>query len=415
MKKSLFAIAAVTAFAGAAQAQSSVTVYGIVDAGYIGTNSRVSAAGKTTKATGSEFGQSAESTTRLGFRGNEDLGGGMNAFFTLEMALAMNGTNTLGSAGNSNRQSFVGIGKKGLGNASFGTQYTTAFELAAATSPGQLNNIVGDVIYGQQSNVAPTVVPSSTTTLTNANSSSGSDVGFTVRTANMLKLASDRIAGAQATGFYFMDNADSAQSAVATATERKGGTDNRNGWGLGANYTVGKFYAGATYQSLTASNPYAPAQAATSATTLPTAATGAPQLFGASNNTGVNIKDNQWLVGATYDFGILKAYAQYVNRKATDDRNSSIYGSRTAQQIGVRGNFTPKIEGWASGGTGRYATFGTNSPTANFNGWQVGSNYILSKRTNLYAIYGQAITSSVSGNGNTAGTSNYALGLRHTF
>jgi predicted porin len=84
MKKSLFAIAAVTAFAGAAQAQSSVTVYGIVDAGYIGTNNRVSAAGRTTKATGGEFGQGAESTTRLGFRGNEDLGGGMSAFFTLE-------------------------------------------------------------------------------------------------------------------------------------------------------------------------------------------------------------------------------------------------------------------------------------------------------------------------------------------
>jgi predicted porin len=412
MKKSLFAIAAVTAFAGAAQAQSSVTVYGIVDAGYIGTNNRISAAGRTTKATGSEFGQGAESTTRLGFRGNEDLGGGMNAFFTLEMALAMNGTNTLGSAANSNRQSFVGIGKKGLGNASFGTQYTTAFELAAATSPGQLNNIVGDVIYGQQTNVATSV--SSAAALSNTNSSSGSDVGFTVRTANMLKLASDRIAGAQATGFYFMDNADSAQAAVATATTRTGGTDNRNGWGLGANYTVGKFYAGATYQSLTASNPYAPAVAQT-ATTAAVAATGGIQLFGSSNNTGVNVKDNQWLVGATYDFGILKAYAQYVNRKATDDRNSNIYGSRTAQQIGVRGNFTPKIEGWASGGTGRYATFGTSSPTANFNGWQVGSNYILSKRTNLYAIYGQAITSSVSGNGNTAGTSNYALGLRHTF
>jgi predicted porin len=35
MKKSLFALAAVTAFAGAAQAQSSVTVYGILDIGYI--------------------------------------------------------------------------------------------------------------------------------------------------------------------------------------------------------------------------------------------------------------------------------------------------------------------------------------------------------------------------------------------
>jgi predicted porin len=296
MKKSLFAIAAVTAFAGAAQAQSSVTVYGIVDAGYIGSNNRVSAAGKTTKATGSEFGQGAETTTRLGFRGNEDLGGGMNAFFTLEMALAMNGTNTLGSAGNSNRQSFVGIGKKGLGNASFGTQYTTAFELAAATSPGQLNNIVGDVIYGQQSNVATTTGAGNTLVKTNA--SSGSDVGFTVRTANMLKLASDRIAGAQATGFYFMDNADSAQAAVATATTRTGGTDNRNGWGLGANYTVGKFYAGATYQSLTASNPYAPALMAHNSKLLQqqVAATGAPAIFGPLTILALTLKTTSgWL------------------------------------------------------------------------------------------------------------------------
>jgi predicted porin len=40
MKKSLLAVAATTAFAGAAQAQSSVTVYGILDMGYIGTNTR---------------------------------------------------------------------------------------------------------------------------------------------------------------------------------------------------------------------------------------------------------------------------------------------------------------------------------------------------------------------------------------
>jgi predicted porin len=39
MKKSLLAVAAMTAFAGAAQAQSSVTVYGILDVGYIGSNS----------------------------------------------------------------------------------------------------------------------------------------------------------------------------------------------------------------------------------------------------------------------------------------------------------------------------------------------------------------------------------------
>ena len=45
MKKSLLAVAAMGAFASAAQAQSSVTVYGILDMGYIGSNSRDVAAG----------------------------------------------------------------------------------------------------------------------------------------------------------------------------------------------------------------------------------------------------------------------------------------------------------------------------------------------------------------------------------
>ncbi|MCX7238371.1 porin, partial [Polynucleobacter sp.] len=40
MKKSLLAVAAIGAFASAAQAQSSVTVYGILDVGYIGSNAR---------------------------------------------------------------------------------------------------------------------------------------------------------------------------------------------------------------------------------------------------------------------------------------------------------------------------------------------------------------------------------------
>ncbi len=81
MKKSLFAVAAATAFAGAAQAQSSVTVYGILDVGYIGSSSNnVIAQGS--KNTTNQFGQSAETTSRLGFRGTEDLGGGDRAFFT---------------------------------------------------------------------------------------------------------------------------------------------------------------------------------------------------------------------------------------------------------------------------------------------------------------------------------------------
>jgi predicted porin len=122
--------------------------------------------------------------------------------------------------------------------------------------------------------------------------------------------------------------------------------------------------------------------------------------------------------GATYNFGILKAYAQYINKKVTSNLNSNQYFKRSAQQIGVRGNWTPKIESWASVGNGSNQSFGVASPTANFTGYQLGTNYYLSKRTNLYGIFGASQTSSTS---NAAGAqtnynaNNYAVGVRHTF
>jgi predicted porin len=131
--------------------------------------------------------------------------------------------------------------------------------------------------------------------------------------------------------------------------------------------------------------------------------------------------DKQTLVGATYDFGILKAYAQWVGRKIQNDistaatSNAGEQINRNAQQVGVRSYITPTIESWASVGTGKIkATFGGN--TANFFGYQLGSNYYLSKRTNLYAIYGQTQTTSNSVTANVgAGANQYAVGVRHTF
>jgi len=55
-----------------------------------------------------------------------------------------------------------------------------------------------------------------------------------------------------------------------------------------------------------------------------------------------------------------------------------------------------------------------NLTTANFTGWQVGSNYWLSKRTNAYVIYGATQTSSTSTT-RSASASQYAVGVRHTF
>ena len=191
------------------------------------------------------------------------------------------------------------------------------------------------------------------------------------------------------------------------------------------NYTLNKFYATANYQALTSkqSTQTIVSNATTYAAAYPVGAPAVGYAAGAST-PGTNVQDNQWYVAATYDFGILKAYAQYINRKVSAQQNNSYYLSRSAEQIGVRSFITPTVEAWASGGLGRYTGFGSNA--ANLTAWQIGSNYWLSKRTNLYAIYGQTGTSNVSTPTTIGGSaaminpvstnvSNYAVGVRHTF
>ena len=94
--------------------------------------------------------------------------------------------------------------------------------------------------------------------------------------------------------------------------------------------------------------------------------------------------------------------------------NENQYYSRQAEQIGISKVFTPRIDGWASAGVGRYRAFGVGSPTANFTGYQVGANYWFSKRTNVYTIFGSNQTSSDSVNTPVSGNM-YALGIKHAF
>jgi predicted porin len=389
MKKSLLAVAAIGAFASAAQAQSSVTVYGILDVGYIGGNVRGISAGAAQDGSYSSIGSSAESTSRLGFKGTEDLGGGLSAFFTLETGLQP--TNATASTFN-NRQTFVGLGKKGLGNAAVGTQYTTIHTAVAVTDPGQQNNMVGNVIYP----IAP--ANNGNTGVGQVTSTSNTDA-YTVRTANMVKLTSDKFAGFEGTAFYTLNNSNTDQTAASGTNSTGGGNNNNSGWGIGVNYTWNKLLVTANYQSLKSVSP-----AANTTSAIWSTATG-----------GTNIQDNQQYYAATYDFGILKAYAQYINRKATSTFTSNNFASRSAQQIGVRSFITPTIEAWVSGGTGRYDSYGPTAPTVNFTGYQLGSNYYLSKRTNLYAIFGSTQQSSANASQPSVGANNYAVGVRHTF
>jgi predicted porin len=79
MKKSVLALAVLGAFTGVASAQSSVTLFGIVDLNVRYVNN---------DDTSYSLSQDGMSSSRLGFRGVEDLGGGLKASFWLEMGLA---------------------------------------------------------------------------------------------------------------------------------------------------------------------------------------------------------------------------------------------------------------------------------------------------------------------------------------
>ncbi len=405
MKKSLLAVAAMGAFAGAAQAQSSVTVYGILDMGYSNTSTRVG----TTRTNSALFTNNAETDSRLGFRGTEDLGGGTSAFFTVEVQLTpMNGgapaygavSNTTANQANvwgGNRQTFIGLRQKGIGAGTIGTQYTPIHDAVAATDPGGSNNVIGSIIRPIGAGYAN-------------GAAGGASGNHLVRTTNSIKFQSDKFAGIGVNAIYVFNGsttnqtgAQSTTAPTATATTVYGKND-YSGWGVSADYTLQKFYATAAYNSFKQQQTFVGQSATTAA--LPGTETLGTQ-------TNVNIKD--FYGSATYDFGFLKAFAGYTNRKIEGVLDSSQYLSRSGQQIGVRGYATKAIEGWASVGNGRYRAFGATSPTANFNAWQLGANYWLSKRSNLYAIYGQTQTSSTSAQTSGAAGSQAAVGVRHTF
>ena len=394
MKKSLLSIAAVTAVAGTAQAQSNVTIYGILDAAYINQKSDGTNTSARAQSTNSAFGQSAEQTSRLGFKGTEDLGGGTSAIFTVETGLQPN--NATASTWN-NRQSFVGLKKNGAGQFTIGTQYTPAFQALSATDVGQTNNMPGSAVYPQS--ITGNAGNDGYKPFAAAGGPGNATDSVTVRTSNTLQAQSDKFAG------FSLGASLTQNGATTTPTNTTATTNNYNGWGVKLDYTWNKLYVVAAMNKLKSNNTSA---AVTSvATSSPAAWTG--------TSGGNNTQDNQGYAAATYDFGILKAYLQYINRKDTSTVNTNYYAQRRAQQIGVRSYITPTIEGWANVGNGRLTSFGASNPSSNFVAWQAGLNYYLSKRTNVYGIYGSNNMSSAAPVNPALNTSAFALGVRHTF
>jgi predicted porin len=148
MKKSLLALAALTAFAGVASAQSSVTLFGVVD---LAARNVKNAGGAVKSLSPNGMGSS-----RLGFRGVEDLGGGLRAGFWLEGDVAADVGQAAGQSWQ--RRSTVSL-MGGFGEIRLGRDYTPDFWNHTVFDPFGTNGVASSLnIWHTAGNVATTTV-----------------------------------------------------------------------------------------------------------------------------------------------------------------------------------------------------------------------------------------------------------------
>jgi general bacterial porin, GBP family len=121
MKKTLLAGGLLSVTVATAHAQSSVTLYGLIDAGITYTNNQSG------HSTWSETSGNINGS-RWGLKGSEDLGGGLSAIFTLENGFNIN-SGTLGQNGRMfGRQAFVGLASQQYGALTLGRQYDSVVD-----------------------------------------------------------------------------------------------------------------------------------------------------------------------------------------------------------------------------------------------------------------------------------------------
>ena len=126
MKKTMLALM-LGASAGAAVAQSNATVYGVVDLALVRESGGAASSTKLTSG--------VEAGSRLGFKGTEDLGGGVSAVFLLENGFQAD-TGAMGQGGLLfGRQAYVGLQSKSAGTLTLGRQYTPQYLAVASADP----------------------------------------------------------------------------------------------------------------------------------------------------------------------------------------------------------------------------------------------------------------------------------------
>lgn len=229
MKKTLIALAAVAA-TGAAFAQSSVTLFGIVD---IGVTSIDQGNDRLTSVT-----NEGQASNRLGFRGVEDLGGGMKASFWLEGGFSADTGVGAGSTGGFefNRRSTLGL-SGGFGEVRLGRDYTPTFYNHSAYTVFGTNGL------GNSLQTFSTL-GSGTSTGVRANNSisyfTPTIAGFQGQLMVGLKESAATNTPNEYTGVRIVYNAGPLSASVATASEGSNvATDSYKRTNVGATYDFG--------------------------------------------------------------------------------------------------------------------------------------------------------------------------------
>ncbi|CAN7791390.1 porin [Caballeronia sp. LjRoot34] len=208
MKKILIIAGVMGASAMSAHAQSSVTLYGSLDAGIVYANNVV---GHSDWLQGS----GAVSKTYFGLRGTEDLGGGLKAIFRLESGFNVNNGRFANDSSMFNQQAYVGLKSDRIGALTLGRQYDSVVDYLSPLSEagaGYGNNLAGHPF--DNDNLSAT---------------------FSIK--NAVKYTSEDYAGFRFGGLYGFSN------------EADGFADNR-AWSAGASYANGPFKIAAAYLQL---------------------------------------------------------------------------------------------------------------------------------------------------------------------
>ncbi len=338
MKKKILTTAILGLIAGSAHAQSSVTLYGLIDAGVNYINHTTNASKGSSKAF--TYGDGVAQGSRWGLRGSEDLGGGLKAIFVLENGFN-SGNGTAGQGGAMfGRQAFVGLTQSNIGSITFGRQYSFSTDIL-----GSLYSTGGNTVSGNWAYHVNDV-----------------DQLTSSRINNAVKFQSVNFSGFTFGGLYGFSNTTSFAGAPTTAT-----TSSSRAYSFGANYAYGPFSLGGAYTDIT----YPAAAAPAFSTSLANINAATPSAVRDLRSFGF---------GGRYVFGPATAWLLWTNTRFLPITGSSTLFN--AYEAGVKYAFTPALTG-AVGYTYSRASGLFNAHWNQANG---SIDYALSKRTDVYGL-----------------------------